>query len=105
MRSLDVDTTADGLPFMVIELLRGHDLADEIAKRGPLPIEEATGHALTVCAALAHAHAKGIIHRDLKPSNLFLSETEDSDARVLKLLDFGISKMNKEDEGHITSSA
>src|SRR6185295_18821724 len=93
VRVLDVDSSSDGTPYMVIELLRGNDLADEIANRGMLPIDEACGHALTACVALAHAHAKGIIHRDLKPSNLFL--TDESDGRILKLLDFGISKMTR----------
>jgi eukaryotic-like serine/threonine-protein kinase len=100
---LDVDTTPDGIPYIVMELLRGQDLADEIAARGPLPIDEAAGHAFTVCVTLAHAHGEHIIHRDLKPSNLFLADQ--GDRRVLKLLDFGISKLTREGEGHITSSA
>ena len=101
---LDVDVTPQGLPYMVMELLQGHDLAEELDQRGQLSVAEASAYGITTCAALAQAHAKGIIHRDLKPSNLFLCE-DDEGRRVLKLLDFGISKIKDEKEAaEVTSS-
>jgi serine/threonine protein kinase len=88
---LDVDTDDRGRPYMVMELLRGRDLEAELRACGPLPIEGAVDLVLQACVAVAQAHAAGIVHRDLKPSNLFVSE--EGGKRVLKVLDFGISKI------------
>jgi serine/threonine protein kinase len=93
-RILDVDTTPEGVPYIVSELLEGHDLRHELDKRGRLPVEEAVGYVIQACAVMAEAHSLGIVHRDLKPSNLFLART--SAGRVVKVLDFGISKMEEE---------
>jgi hypothetical protein len=76
---------------MVMELLRGRDLEAELRVRGPFPVAAAVDLVLQACVAVAQAHAAGIVHRDLKPSNLFL--TEEAGKRVLKVLDFGISKI------------
>ena len=88
---LDVDTDERGRPYMVMELLRGRDLEAELRVRGPFPVEGAVDLVLQACVAVGQAHAAGIVHRDLKPSNLFL--TEEAGKRVLKVLDFGISKI------------
>ena len=90
---LDVGTMPDGgAPYMVMEYLQGSDLAEVIAQRGQLPIQEAAGYVLQVCEAVGEAHSAGIIHRDLKPANLFLTRTADGQACV-KVLDFGVSKL------------
>lgn len=102
VRFIDVDTDGHGRPFIVMDLLRGHDLEAELQARGALPIAEAVDLVLQTCAAVAEAHAAGVIHRDLKPSNLFLAE-EDG-ARLVKVLDFGISKVAR-DEPAVTSPA
>ena len=100
-RVYDVATTPAGLPFMVMELLQGHDLAEELDLRGPLPIDEAVEYVRQACAAMAEAHASGIVHRDLKPSNLYLCDQ--GGARTVKVLDFGISKvLDNEDDGRTT---
>jgi hypothetical protein len=91
-RVLDVGRFPDGTPFIVMEHLRGHDLAAEVAQRGPLPIVDAIRYVLEACEAVAQAHALRIIHRDLKPSNLFLAETPGRPP-IVKVLDFGISKV------------
>ncbi len=87
----------DGLPFLVMELLDGEDLASFIEWRGRLPIEQAADIMLAVSAAVAAAHDEGIVHRDLKPHNIFLSQTRDG-ALVPKVVDFGISKGELGDE-------
>src|SRR5215468_7435608 len=72
-RVTDVGVLPDGLPFMVMEYLRGVDLCGELARRTTLPPGEAVDYVLQACEALAEAHARGIVHRDIKPANLFLT--------------------------------
>jgi serine/threonine protein kinase len=80
-----------GLPFMVLELLRGEDLYSVAAREGGLSPERVVRYALEACEGLGAAHAQGIIHRDLKPENLFVAL--DADGReCLKVLDFGIAR-------------
>jgi serine/threonine protein kinase len=95
VRVMDVDVTAGGLPYLVMELLDGHDLESEVTRRGPLPIGEAVGLIIQACAAMQEAHSRGIVHRDLKPSNMFLANEADGTV-CLKVLDFGISKFQSE---------
>ncbi len=95
-RVLDVGVAADGSPFMVMEYLEGKDLADELEQSGRLSVERAVEYVLQACEALAEAHAAGIVHRDLKPANLFLAERADG-SRIIKVLDFGISKLTDQD--------
>ena len=97
VRILDVGTTDDGLPFMVMDLLEGNDLGD-VLSHGPLAVTDAVDYILQVCEALAEAHALGIVHRDIKPSNLWLTRRFDGSALV-KVLDFGISKLSHADGG------
>ena len=90
-RVVDVDTGADGLPFIVMELLEGADLCQIADARGALPRWLVVDYILQTLEGLAHAHSRGIVHRDLKPSNLFLSNRPDG-TQIIKILDFGISK-------------
>ena len=89
----DVGHLVDGAPFIVMERLEGKDLRWVLAERGTLPVELAVDYVLQVCEALAIAHANGITHRDIKPENLFASKQSQGED-VIKVLDFGISKMN-----------
>jgi serine/threonine-protein kinase len=91
VRVLDVGALPDGCPYIVMEHLKGNDLAHELALRQLLPAAEVAGYLLEACEALAAAHGAGVVHRDLKPENLFLAERSDG-TRTVKLLDFGISK-------------
>ena len=88
---IDFGVAEDGTPYLVMEYLRGTDLAG-LLKDTPnlLPIEQVADIMLTVCAALRACHQAGIVHRDLKPSNIFLAETDTGPA--VKVLDFGVSK-------------
>jgi serine/threonine-protein kinase len=101
-RVQDVSTLPDGTPFMVMELLHGADLEGVLDARGPLPVPLAVDYILQTCEALAHAHAMGIVHRDLKPQNLFV--TGSSTMPVVKLLDFGISKLPTTGDLSMTST-
>lgn len=85
-------STAEGHPYMVMELLEGETLSAHLARRGPLPIADALDLLTQALTGLAAAHEAGVIHRDLKPDNLFLSRSP-TGATVVKILDFGISKV------------
>jgi serine/threonine protein kinase len=91
IRVFDVGELPSGEPFMVMELLEGKDLDALIAAEGARPVREAVDYAIQACDALAEAHGLGMVHRDVKPANLFLARRADG-TRVVKLLDFGISK-------------
>jgi serine/threonine protein kinase len=97
-RVFDVGTLETGEPYIVMEHLRGADLAKVVTDRGPLPIEETIDYLLQACEAVAVAHSLGIVHRDLKPSNLFLTTKRDGSA-LIKVLDFGISKALDRESG------
>lgn len=99
----DFGRLADGQPYMVMDYLEGIDLADVVARRGPLPVVEAAEYVAEACSALTEAHALGIIHRDLKPSNLFLTPRVEGGVRV-KVLDFGISKINDPASSALTAT-
>lgn len=86
----------DGAPFIVMERLEGVNLADLVRRRGRLSPRAATGYLLEALEGVAHAHANDVVHRDLKPSNLFLAEV--GDARIVKVLDFGVSKARRDAE-------
>ncbi|NUP09086.1 MAG: serine/threonine protein kinase, partial [Polyangiaceae bacterium] len=101
-RVLDVDALPSGAPFIVMELLEGHDLSDELRKSTKLSVERAVTIILQACEAIAEAHAAGIVHRDLKPANLFLSKTTTQPVSV-KVLDFGISKITRREDSGATT--
>ncbi len=80
-------------PYMVLELLHGRTLQQRVEERGPLPVGEAWSYIGQAAAGLGAANRLGIVHRDIKPSNLMLT-----DDGVIKVLDFGISKLVVEDD-------
>ncbi|HEX6765337.1 MAG TPA: serine/threonine-protein kinase, partial [Polyangiaceae bacterium] len=96
VRVSDVGVLASGAPYMIMEHLEGSDLAKVLLERGRLPVTRAVDYVLQAMEALAEAHGAGIVHRDLKPSNLFLTERADG-SPLIKVLDFGISKVTKSD--------
>lgn len=91
------DHGVDGdLPYIVMELLRGESLAARLHHRKRLE-PRLVGRVLAeVGRAIARAHKAGIIHRDLKPDNIFLVERDD-DPSFVKILDFGVSKIQRRD--------
>jgi serine/threonine-protein kinase len=90
-RVMDVGTLPDGVPFMVMEFLEGHDLNQILRHHGPQMPQAVVDLMLQACEGIAEAHALGIVHRDIKPSNFFVTHRPDG-SNLLKILDFGISK-------------
>ncbi|MFF5298913.1 serine/threonine-protein kinase [Streptomyces sp. NPDC013161] len=78
----------DGRPWIVMELVEGNSLADEVKEKGRLDPAEAARIGVWVVRALRAAHAAGVLHRDVKPGNVLLGQ----DGRVL-LTDFGIAQI------------
>jgi eukaryotic-like serine/threonine-protein kinase len=91
-RVFDVGALDDDTPYIVMELLEGHDLAKLVELQGRLSVEQAVDYVLEATEAVAEAHVLGMVHRDLKPANLFLARGPGG-ATTVKVLDFGISKM------------
>jgi serine/threonine protein kinase len=89
---VDVGKLDSGVPYFVMDYLTGMDLGTLVQKHGPLGVDDVVDFALQTLETLAEAHRAGIVHRDLKPSNLFLTTRED-DSGLIKVLDFGISKL------------
>ena len=88
---LDFDTTEQGEPYIVMELLKGESLCDRVERDGCLPIADCARVVYQVASGLFAAHHASIVHRDLKPANIFFT-TMPGQSWVVKLLDFGISK-------------
>jgi formylglycine-generating enzyme required for sulfatase activity/tRNA A-37 threonylcarbamoyl transferase component Bud32 len=85
---------ATGAPYLVMELLRGEELADALERTGRLSLGDVAEVLAQVGHALEQAHAHGIVHRDLKPENIFLAASKRRDASfTAKVLDFGIAKL------------
>jgi serine/threonine protein kinase len=106
VRVTDADVAEDlnGVPFLVMEYLRGEGLEERVAQLGALPPEEVVLYLRQAARALDKAHALGIIHRDLKPENLFLTTREDG-TPCIKILDFGIAKITGDASRELVRSA
>lgn len=81
-----------GVPYLVMELLRGEDLRSLQRRLEVLAPALVSRLALQTAIGLARAHEAGVVHRDIKPANLFLTERDGGD-HVLKIVDFGIAKI------------
>ena len=82
---------ANGVHFLVMELVEGIDLSALVKKNGPVSIEKAVNYIVQAARGLEFAHKKGVIHRDIKPANLLL-DTEGT----IKILDMGLARIHGE---------
>jgi serine/threonine-protein kinase len=103
----DFGQSNSGEFYLAMELLEGESLGQRLTRLGKLPLPLAVDTARQALRSLAEAHAKGIIHRDLKPDNLFFarvlrsasaSSPVDGHEEIVKILDFGIAKMVREND-------
>lgn len=98
---LDAGSEKRGL-FIVFELLRGETL-EVAASEHRLGVMRSLDIALDVLSAVAEIHQRGIVHRDVKPKNVFLAHAQGGGQPNTKLLDFGIAKMSRANEGLTTA--
>src|SRR5262245_23788969 len=91
-RLIDGGTT-DGTPYVVMEYVEGRSLRAILKERGALRFDDVVEIATQVCAGLDAAHQQGVIHRDIKPENLIVAEK--SSGMLVKILDFGIARLNE----------
>ena len=86
----DCGNTADGIFFLVMELLEGQSLT-ELVPAGGLPTDTVAELFAQICAGVGEAHRRGLVHRDLKPANVFLTWLSDGTPQI-KVLDFGLAR-------------
>lgn len=98
----DVGTEND-MPYLVMEFLEGRSLADLLAARPYMSVEDAVDVLLPVISAVSFGHDMGVVHRDLKPQNIFLARAGWG-TPVPKVLDFGVSKMTGGDSAALTGT-
>lgn len=91
VKVLNWGTLIQGIPFIVMEWLEGRTL--DQALTSPLPLSKVILLFEQICSAIAYAHKKKIIHLDLKPENIFLIQDKQVDEEVVKVIDFGLSRI------------
>ncbi len=100
----DHGITAQGVPYIVMELLEGKDLGAHLAEHGRMDPFDVVTLVVQIGKALSKAHKASIVHRDIKPDNIFLCETDDGHVGsaasrrkeiFVKLLDFGTAKRDR----------
>ena len=101
-----IDGRTGGEVYLVMEYLDGISLLSALAAQGEggaLPLARALHIVLQLCDSVGEAHAQAIVHRDLKPENIMLVRRgEDQD--FVKVLDFGIARLDAPNEGHVTQA-
>jgi tRNA A-37 threonylcarbamoyl transferase component Bud32 len=98
----DFGHTHDGLLFLVMELVEGNTLQEELRSGQTMELERFLRIGMQLCGALGAAHHQGVIHRDIKPSNIMLSTT--GGREIVKVLDFGLAKSTRPTSIKLTKS-
>ena len=91
--------TADGVPFIVMELVDGWSLDQWLKEKGKLEVRDAARVARDIALGLGAAHASKIVHRDVKPSNVLM----DNKTGAAKLTDFGAAKRDRPEDQQLTA--
>ncbi|CAN5696194.1 hypothetical protein BH11MYX3_BH11MYX3_23500 [soil metagenome] len=86
IRIHDLGEARPGLLYLSMEYFAGRTLAEVIAQRGLVPIDDARDMLKQICTGLDAAHQAGVVHRDLKPSNVLVGERG-----IVKIIDFGLA--------------
>ena len=86
------DVGSDSISYIAMELVEGQSLR-QVISGGPIALEQLLDIASQATHALAVAHGKGIVHRDLKPENIMVSQPDGSGRSLVKILDFGLAKL------------
>lgn len=94
LRFYDEDVDEEGVPFLVMELLRGENIESKLQREGSLAPLAALRIVEELLSVLEAAHARGILHRDIKPQNVFLTERDE-----VKILDFGLARHRQRSKG------
>ena len=84
--------SSEGTPYLVMELVRGHDLRELLVQHQRLEERRAVRIVLDACRGLALAHDRGLVHRDLKPANICVTRRADG-REIAKVIDFGVAKL------------
>jgi len=87
-RLYDGGTTAEGLPYLVMELCRAGSLNDLLRRHGPMAAAQVRDIGIKIADALAAAHLAGVLHRDIKPANILVNQYG-----VVGLSDFGLASI------------
>ena len=97
---IDVFATGsnDGRPYLVMERLTGKTLGQRVDQGPLMPRREAITYLLELCDVLQAAHDAGIVHRDVKLDNVFVCDAPFADGRRVKLLDWGVARVDGEDD-------
>ena len=90
---MDFGASPSGELFLIMEYVEGEPLSKTLKKEGRLQEDRVKKIAIEICKGMEHAHNQGIVHRDLKPSNIMVT-TQGG----IKVLDFGIAKLNDQSE-------
>ncbi len=101
----DYGVTPRGEPYLVMDRLHGETLAQAIARRGPLAVDDVVRIVGQIGCGLTAAHVRGVLHRDITPANVFLAVPpgDGSSAYTAKLVDFGVAKVSEEGRSRLTN--
>jgi hypothetical protein len=99
----DYGRTPDGVFYYAMEYLEGMNLDEFVHRYGALSEARAIYILRQVCASLAEAHAAGLVHRDVKPANILLT-VRGGQHDFVKVLDFGLAKLARGCEAHLTAN-
>ncbi len=97
VRVFDFGEDPSGHLYLAMELLEGELLTARSDREGTLDVRQAIQIVQQILRSLSEAHSKGLIHRDLKPDNIYLARIDGHPEPVVKVLDFGIAKVFRDD--------